>query len=109
MELTNMKVDPAEREKAHTAVCAEPDRSAYPWGLEVRLDREALDKLALEELPEVGTELQLHAIVSVTAVSSHEDANTKKPHRSVTLQITDLGLAPHVQKPDAATALYKKD
>jgi len=95
LKLTNMKIDPKAREEKY-AESVPADRPVYPWGLEVRLDEDALEKLALAELPDVGRALMLHARVEVTSVSDRENVEDGKAHRhrDVTLQITDLALAP---------------
>jgi len=93
MKLVNMKIDPKKRDEKY-AESVSVDRPVYPWGLEVRLDEDALEKLALDELPAVGGSLMLHARVDVTAVSDREEVTDGKTrrHRDVTLQITDLAL-----------------
>lgn len=95
LKLTNMKIDPKAREEK-VAEPATADRPVYPWGLEVRLDEDALEKLEMDALPEVGAALMLHARVEVTSVSDRENVEDGKTHRhrDVSLQITDLALAP---------------
>jgi hypothetical protein len=100
-----MKLDPAAREKKY----AEPsvvggDRPLYPWGLTVTLDREALEALGLvDNLPKVGSTMKLEARVDVVSVSENESTDGK--NCSVSLQITELGLAP-VKDDDAGDRLY---
>lgn len=72
--------------------CIAPD---YPWGLVLRLESDELDKLGLKELPKVGTEMPMSITVRVTSVSqSASDNGGKKTdeERSVSLQITAIGI-----------------
>lgn len=59
----------------------------YPWGLNIRLDKDSLDKLGMKKLPEVGAELHFIAVAKVTNVqsSAREGMNDDC---SVGLQIT---------------------
>lgn len=109
MKMVSMKMDPKEREEKYTE-SAIADRPLYPYGLQVNLDEEAIDKLGIA-LPEVGKDLALMARVNVTAVSSSENTYGGKTEkrRSVSLQITDLCLGPDEgEGGDAATKLYEK-
>jgi len=112
MKLTNMKIV-RKPEETKPAESIRADRPIYPYGLQVRLDEDALDKLGITELPKVGGYLMLTAKVCVTSVSSNEhqtDGATKKhKHRNVELQIEDLGLGDvPEEKSDAAATLYAK-
>jgi hypothetical protein len=103
VELKSMKMDAAEA-KAATELSVS-DRPEYPWGLRLNLSNEALEKLGFKNLPEVGTKMTLVANVEVCSVSAHESKGGDK-HRSMDLQITDMGLAVDEGKPDPATKLY---
>lgn len=106
MKLTNMKLDPKAREEKYSASLA-ADRPMYPWGLSVNLDREALETLGLvDNLPKVGSSMKLEARVDVVSVSESDSADGGK-NCSVSLQITDLGLAA-VKDDDAGDRLYDK-
>lgn len=104
--MTNMKIDPKAREKMTESVAA--DRPTYPWGLQVTLDNDALDKLSVDKLPQVGKSMLIYARVDVTSVSEHEasDGGKVRANRSVSLQITDLALMPDKKTTDAEGALY---
>jgi len=109
MKLSNMKMDPPKPETA-PAETLMSDRPIYPYGLQVRLDEDSLDKLGIAELPKVGGELLLTAKVTVTSVSSNEHQTEgkrgKHKHRNVELQITDMGLGDVPAEKDAASELY---
>jgi len=93
-KLVSMKIDAAERERAY-APSAVADSPTYPWGLGLTLDQDALEKLGVDKLPDVGETLRIEARVSVTSISASdskgEGGKTHKS-RSLGLQITDLCL-----------------
>lgn len=90
-KLVSMRRSRSEREDGletgQPAVMDDP----FPWGLQLRLEREELDKLGLDRLPATGTELKLHARATVTSVEEREDEGG--PSRSVGLQIEALAIA----------------
>lgn len=103
-KLVSMKMSRSEREEKYKPSEVSMDAPVYPYGLEVRLDNDALEKLGIE-LPEVGTEMLLIAKVKVTGASSNESENGK--NRSVSLQITDMCLEDDAKAAkDYATKLY---
>lgn len=63
----------------------------FPGGLRIHLNDVALKKLLLKELPDVGMELNLDALVKVVEVSEDEE-NGGKTRKSMVLQITAMGL-----------------
>lgn len=109
-KLVNMKIDPKDHAAEQMAEPAKMDRPVYPWGLQVTLDNDSLEKLGLKSLPKVGSSLYLGANVEVTSVSEDEREldGKRHVHRHVTLQITDMGLGePIDEEVDAGAALYK--
>lgn len=66
--------------------------SPYPYGLQIRLENDELDKLKFK-LPRVGEEFCLEAMVRVTNVSESQSAGNKGD-RAVSLQITKMVLEP---------------
>lgn len=111
MKLTNMKLDKSDREDTK-AIGESPamDQPVYPWGLQVRLDEQSLDKLGLDTLPKVDTERLLIAKVRVVSTSSNEQTQggekTHK-HRSVELQIVAMALDDVPDDKSATDTLYK--
>src|SRR5262245_43380857 len=87
-KLTNMKVE--RQYPADVAPSGMPD---YPYGLRIELDKDALEKLGIDELPPTGVLVLLAAQASVVRVSSTEELEGEG-YASVCLQITDLKLAP---------------
>lgn len=95
-KLISMKLSDAERKDAEVAGTPD-DAPRYPWGLQVRLEDDELEKLGITALPNVGDEQLLVATVKVTSVSERDDESGTT--RSVGLQITDMHL--ETESPDA--------
>lgn len=103
MKLASMKVDRKKTSEKVSSISM--DEPLYPYGLEVRLDTDALKKLGiLDALPKVGKGMKLEALVDVTSVSENDRKGGGKSC-NVTLQITDLGLSP-MKDNDAGDSLY---
>ena len=98
--LTNMARTKKESKKEETSEYIE---DKYPWGLSINLDQDSLEKLGIKDLPAVGESIKLEAKVDVVEISECDSANggTK---RSMSLQITDLGLM--VGEKSAADKMY---
>lgn len=98
MQLTDMKLTPAEAKSENGICCApgESDGPAYPYGLCIYLDDETIAKLGLTALPDVGTKFALNAIVEVTSNSQRQNQDGKTV--SMDLQITDMGLETATEK-----------
>lgn len=112
-KLVNMQMPKRKSEELTTAAeSPAPDTPIYPWGLQVRLDEESLDKLGMDTLPKVDGELMLIAKVKVVGASINEHTSAAKggkhKHKSVELQITDLCLEAVPAGKDAADELYAK-
>ncbi len=79
MALVDMKG--AVPKPAETGSIADPgEMDAYPWGLRLCLGKEALDRLALPQMPAIGARMTVHAIASVVSVSEEQrqDGSTEK-------------------------------
>ncbi len=63
----------------------------YPYGLVINLDSDEIKKLGIKELPKVGTEFPISAIVKVTRVMQSA-VEGRDEENCISLQITDLGL-----------------
>jgi len=77
----------------------------FPFGLSVRLQEEEIQKLGMTDLPEVGSEWALLAVVKVESVRSSEQADGKKS-RSIEYQITRMGFEKKTNIDQAANKLY---
>jgi hypothetical protein len=91
MPLTNMKLTPTVAKE--TLAPSAGDAPEYPYGLKVELENDALEKLGITSLPDVGTPMVLTARVEVCGVSAYESTDQEK-RQSLSLQITDMALAP---------------
>lgn len=88
MKLVSMKRTEKMEDKA--LVCS-PSDEAYPYGLRMYVDNDMLSKLGVKELPAVGKSFKMMAMVEVCSVSMNESKEGGE-HKSITLQITDMGL-----------------
>lgn len=104
-KLVSMKMDRKAREESMKPSLV-GDAPLYPYGLQLRLDDEALDKLGEDTLPEVGGSIMVIAKAKVTSVSSNESDSGKR--RNVELQITDLCLEDPGDDTTKSAALYGK-
>lgn len=103
MNLTDMKLSPDEAKEMNSCIGDSTDGGPkYPWGLTVSLDDATLRKLGMGELPEVGQQMHLMAVVEVCSTSQH--ANQDGTDRCVSLQITQMGL--EGEGPQPAQVLY---
>jgi hypothetical protein len=102
MKMVNMKMGKGE---SNTLLGESPskDSPAYPYGLNIELNEDSLKKLKLDDLPEAGEEMYIHAKVSVVR-SSITDTKEGGKQRSVSLQITDLCLGE--EKDETAEKMY---
>jgi hypothetical protein len=86
--LINME-NTAQEAQAQVGPTSAADAPKYPWGLEINLNDDSLDKLGVKTLPAVGTEV---TIVAKATVSSTSERATEESGAcaSMSLQITDL-------------------
>lgn len=103
--MISLKNDPKEQD-SEAAMYPEMEQPAYPWGLELCLCDEVLQKIGMTGLPAVGAKVRIVAVATVTSVSQYEemkpdaeDGGTKN-ERSVRIQITDMDPL------KAATSMY---
>lgn len=65
--------------------------SEYPGGLCLRLGKDEIEKLGIKEMPGVGEEMKIEAMVCVTRVE--ESASQRgEDRRSIELQVMELAL-----------------
>lgn len=110
-----MKEEKAEG-KSDCCCCSGPcgceeGKPRYPWGLQISLENEQLAALGIKDMPKTGETMTIQAVAKVTRCSE-EEREGSEPSRSMSLQITDLGLdAPEkkrepIDKEATARALY---
>jgi hypothetical protein len=87
--LINMENTPAEAQQTVSPSAA--DAPKYPWGLNICLNDDSLEKLGVKTLPSVGTEVTIvaRATVAATRESATEGDGSQS---SIDLQITDMQL-----------------
>ena len=100
MELVDMKQSQTEKNAQESL--ASVDQSKYPWGLQLNIHTEQMDKLGMKALPKVGSKFKLEAIVEVVSASMREGQD-KEINKDCGLQITAMGLGavPDKKKADA--------
>lgn len=81
----------AQEAQAQVGLTPAADAPKYPWGLEINLNDDSLDKLGVKTLPAVGTEV---TIVAKATISSTSERSTESDGNcaSMSLQITDMRL-----------------
>lgn len=99
MAMVNLKNDPKESDKS-TMLAPAYEEPAYPYGLQILLCDDVLEKLGME-LPTVGGTVTFTAVAKVVSVSQYEEAKAdadtddkggSSVDRSVSLQITDMDM-----------------
>ena len=85
--LISMENTPAEaQEMTNPSAASAP---AYPWGLEICLNDDSLEKLGVKSLPAVGTEVTI--VAKATVAATRENATEGEGTTSgMDLQITDM-------------------
>lgn len=113
--MTDMARTPNEvkEEIAESAPCPPGKMTTapvYPYGLCLSLEDEALEKLKMQGMPEVGATVHFAALARVTSASEHEREGTdgeKTKCRRVELQITHLAI--ENEDREASEAWYAGD
>lgn len=84
-----------------------PDEEDYPYGTRVHVDDDLVSDLGLEGM-EVGDEVEIVAFGKVE--SRHESASTSDEHKSVSIQMTQLGIRrKRANSEEAGNKLYPED
>jgi len=118
MKMVNMAMKAEKEGKSDSCCCGAPcscesDKPRYPWGLQLSLENEQLQAMGISAMPKVGETMTLQATVKITRCSE-EEREGAEANRSISLQITDLGLetpeakAAPMDKAKVAAALYDK-
>jgi hypothetical protein len=100
MSLTDMKMSKKEAKREHAIEARDEPR--YPYGLTLNLDKNVLDKLGIDKLPEVGDEMIVAGIGVIE--SAHEHSRQSGKDRSVSIQLQKLEVGP-LKEPDAVDAV----
>lgn len=85
-EMVSMKLPKKKRRRYGSPVSLAPE---YPWGTSITLENDALKKLGITDLPEIGEEVMLHGMGKVTRLA--ESSGTEgKDSKSVEIQLTKM-------------------
>jgi|GEM_PF-3891735 len=95
-----------KKKKGGDSKVMEMDESPYPYGMEVSLDKESMDKLGIGTMS-VGSEVQFIAKAKVVSVSEHEHEGSEKSE-NMSLQITDMDID-MAHDSDVAKRFYGED
>lgn len=95
--LVDLKRKTEEKIEGQTELCC-GDKEDYPYGLQIRLDNETIEKLGIP-LPEVGKEVTIMAKAKVTGAGERSvDGNAE---RNAELQITEMAITKPTGEVDA--------
>lgn len=89
--MKSMKMSKADKPLGPADTLYQGVPEEYPYGLRITLSSDALRKLQLSEVPDVGQMMGLHAVVEVVGVNYDGNVPGNKQLR-VELQITDMCL-----------------
>ena len=92
MALKDMKYTPAELKEEAKEMTVTGARPTYPWGLQLNLDGDTLEKLGVEDLPKVGDYITIVGLCCVKSVSQTSRDDDEDERRSVSLQIEKMRL-----------------
>lgn len=105
MKLTSLKLSKAESKKESACTL---DRPRYPYGSQLRLDKEALQKLGLKVSDfTVGAECEVEAIGTVTSIRSSEGDGYESSE--VCIQFEKIGVESMADAIDNAIKEAKED
>lgn len=83
------------KEGSHTVQESPGNRDKYPYGLEIGLETESLEKLGLSATDVVVKQsFTITAMAIVESVSVNQNQGNEKIQQSIRLQITDMELTP---------------
>lgn len=109
MKLVSLELSPKDA-KEEVGCMPDADAPKFPYGTSLYLDEDEQAKLGLTEMPDVGTEFPMEAVVRVTGTSQREtQSGTRK---TLDLQIVKMGIGieaePEGAMGKAAATLYGK-
>lgn len=100
--MINMKMSKEEATEQCSPSSVETEMPRYPYGLELSLDDDAMEKLGIGDGLNVGDEVQITAMAKVTRKSGYETL-VGDSENSISLQITDMEVS---GTPSEAKSLY---
>lgn len=103
-KMVDMMLTPEEqKEESGEPTASTENMERYPYGLQIRLTTEELEKLGIKEMPSAETPVTIHAVGYVCEVSSHETAENGE-NKSLSIQITDLSVEEGVDEDEEGDA-----
>lgn len=113
MKLASLELTKAERKQEAESTGLAAERPLYPYGTSMYLSDEALKKLGITEIPDVGTVLNITGVAKVTGTSEREYEGGS--HRTLDIQFTEMACEEGEEAPEekqtfggAAKTLYGK-
>lgn len=106
-KLTSMKITKAERKAREDRykISSPIDGDVYPYGLQIRLDDAALEKLDLDKLPATGRKVRVIAECMVTSTSERKSTHGGKDNRDRSLELQIEKLAVNLEATSAEEAV----
>ena len=89
MSLTSMKLS---KRKAKREIAIDDSGPRFPHGLTLHLNEDVLEKLGIDSLPEIGSEMIVVGVGVVESASQHKRQGSDD--RSVNIQLTDIDVGP---------------
>lgn len=109
MKLVDLKLSKADA-KDEAGCAPSSDKPLYPYGTTLYLDEDEQKKLGIKDMPDVGTEFPIEALVVVVGTSERQTQDGTR--KTLDLQITKLGIGieeePTTPEGKAAAKLYGK-
>lgn len=81
-------MDKKEIKVTGLAESVKSDAPQYPYGLKLNIDKDAMNKLGMKEMPKMGNVMNMRAKCKVTNMSANEHG------KHMGLQITDMEIMP---------------
>lgn len=95
MSMTDMKRPKPKKSDMDKMTCASPasEGDRYPWGLQIRLEKDDLEKLGVSAADfKIGQTVAIQASAKVTSINSRESTGSEKRYQEVGIQIEKLDL-----------------
>ena len=90
MGMKSLKISAKKAKEMNESTLVGREEDRYPYGTRIDLDKDALEKLGIKNLPAVGTEMMIEC--KVTVIGVRESASRENTSRSMELQITAMDI-----------------
>ena len=92
MKLVDMKLPKRSKKEAGLEVVDESSREAYPYGLQLRFDKEEVEKIKALQDVKTGAMVSVTALGKVTEIRITDRADDRTRH-TVEIQIQEIAIA----------------